>query len=332
MKYMLIAVLTACTVFAADRVVLFEDFTNCGCGPCWNVENQVNAFVDAHLAAGDLAVVRTHVNWPNPSDPIYLANPDEQNARKAVYGVSAVPTFKMDGILTPSAYTLQNAFDTRAAVPTYLDIYVVRNGDDQTGSIGIRLIAEQDLQNQASMRLFSIIVEDNIPGVGYWAGSVFWQAFRDNLTTYPYGDLVTFSAPYPDTLYFEFPYDITPWVTDELHLSTFVQQIGPSTKEIMNAHYAKFMDLQTGIGEGMIPAGPVLSIDSNPCSGSIVARSQLPAGCTGVLSVFDISGRLLYSAAAGGTDTFRVNESGVYLVRLEADNGTQATSRVTVLR
>jgi len=335
MKYVLplaVCLLFTCA-FAADRVVLFEDFTNSGCGPCWSVESQVNSFVNSHLAAGDLATMRVHVNWPASNDPIYLANPTEQNARKAVYGVSSVPTFKMDGILTPSAYTLQNAFNTRAAVPTYLDIHVVRNGDDQTGIIGVRLIAEQDLENQANMRIFSVIVENNVPGAGYWSGSVFEQAFRDNLAAFPYGELVEFTGPYPDTLYFEFDYDITAWVNDELYLTTFVQQIGPSSKEVMNAHWAKFMDLVTGIG-GDDPAfaEPMLLTGPNPCNGAISVTPLLPDGVQGTLSVYDITGRILGSAPAGEQNSFDVDEAGIYFVRLVTDTGAHVTESVTVLR
>lgn len=53
---MLLLLITA-VIHAADRVVLFEDFTNSGCGPCWNIETQVNSFVNSHLAAGDLSAV-----------------------------------------------------------------------------------------------------------------------------------------------------------------------------------------------------------------------------------------------------------------------------------
>jgi hypothetical protein len=328
----LILLLLAGTVPAAERIVLMEDFTNSGCGPCWNVEPQVNAFVNAHLAAGDLAVMRVHVDWPSPNDPIYLANPQEQDARKAVYGVNSVPTFKMDGILTPTAYTLQNAFNSRISVPTYLDIHVVRNGDDETGQVGVRLIAEQDLQAVTNMRLYCVIVEDNVPGAGYWAGSVFEQAFRDNLASFPYGEAVEFEAPYPDTLFFDFDYDITPWVSDELYLATFVQQIGPATKEVMNAHWAKFMDLQTGIGGTSPGELPILVTGPNPTSGSIVVRSALPAGSAGTLTVYDLAGHVVGTATAGGTDTFEPQESGIYFVRLVTDTGTSVTRSVTVLR
>ena len=34
-----------------------------------------------------------------------------------------------------------------------------------------------------------IIVENNVPGAGYWAGTVFEQVFRDNLAAYTYGDI-----------------------------------------------------------------------------------------------------------------------------------------------
>ena len=50
--FVIVALVILATVsMAAQRVVLFEDFTNSGCGPCWSIEPQINAFISANIAA-----------------------------------------------------------------------------------------------------------------------------------------------------------------------------------------------------------------------------------------------------------------------------------------
>ncbi|PIE51570.1 hypothetical protein CSA37_11245 [Candidatus Fermentibacteria bacterium] len=323
------------SLFAADRVVLFEDFTNCGCPPCWSAEPQVNAFVNANLPNGNLAVIRTHVNWPTANDPIYVANPTEQAVRKAQYGVSGVPYFKMDGIVNCSASSLQSSFDSRVSVPAIIDIEVARNGDNTSGTMSIMVVAEEDPQWTVPMMLWPILVEDNIPGVGYWSGSVFEQAFRDNILG-PYGEEINFSGPFPDTLYFDADYEIdSSWDPEELYLATFVQcHYQQSQHEVENAHWAKFTELQTGIEDGQWNGWtePVLSVGPNPSAGTFSITASVPAGTQGTVQVFDISGRTVASGNAGDLNSVTVNEAGVYMVRLTDSNGISVTKSVAVVR
>jgi hypothetical protein len=317
---------------AAERVVLVEDFTNYQCSPCWNLEPTLNAFVESHLAAGDISVIRVHVNWPGPNDPIYLANPTEQNGRKSFYGINGVPTVKFDGVITGTS-NLEGAYNTRAAVPSYLQILVCRNGTEQTGVISIGLVAEQDLGAEATMRLFCTIVEDDVPGSGYWAGSVFEQAFRDNIFGVT-GPVVEFGPTYPDTVYFEAPYNTAGWNTANLQVATFVQEYSSAHKEVMNARYDNFLSLTTGTGEGSgNEGGTAISIDCNPCAGPFSGTVALPSG-TGVLEVYDLSGRLVMSVevADGGGFEGDLTSAGVYLLRLAGSDGTTAAGRLAVLR
>lgn len=337
MRWLLVLTLAlAALAAAADRVVLLEDFTNCGCGPCWSFEPTLNSFVNDHLAAGDLAVIRVHVSWPSGNDPIYLANPTEQNARKSFYGVNAVPWIQFDGVIkaSTSAPGLNNAFNNRIDVPTNLSIFVARNGDDQTGTVSVGLVAEDEIETSAPMRLFATVVEDEVPGTGYWAGDYFYQAFRDNLFGVA-GPVVEFTGPYPDTVYFEAEYDISEWVADNLHLATFVQEYTSSDKEVINARYDKFMDLQTGIEEGwLMPESPQIVLGPNPSSGPITVTPMLPEGATGTVSVYDLYGRRVAAGGAvnGVPEGFDLADSGVYLVRLTTDSGAAVSRTVAVIR
>jgi hypothetical protein len=321
---------------AADRVVLVEDFTNSGCGPCWSFEPTLNAFVNDHLADGDIAVIRVHVSWPSSGDPIYQANPTEQNARKSFYGVNAVPWIQFDGVIkaTVSGAGLESAFSNRIDQPTDLSIFVARNGDDQTGTVSVGLVAEDELATSASIRLFATIVEDEVPGSGYWAGDYFYQAFRDNLFGVA-GPEVEFSGPYPDTVYFEADYDITDWEADNLHLATFVQEYTSTDKEVINARYDTFMDLQTGIEGGwLLPESPQMEVGPNPSSGLVTVTPLLPHGQSGTVSVYDLSGRQVASALAlnGVPESFSIAASGVYVVRLSTESGTSSSRTVAVIR
>ncbi|MBD3369574.1 T9SS type A sorting domain-containing protein [Candidatus Fermentibacteria bacterium] len=319
----------------AERVVLLEDFTNCGCGYCWNFEPTLNSFVNTHLAAGDLSVIRVHVSWPDPSDPIYTANPNQQNARKTFYGVNGVPWVQMDGVIhaQSSASGLQNAFNNRINVPSHLKILLSREGDDQTGTITVGLIAEQDLEEQATLRLFSTVVEDDVPGAGYWSGTYFDQAFRDNLFGVA-GPVVEFSEPYPDTVYLDADYDISAWNSDNLYLATFVQEYSSNYKEVMNAGYDKFMDIGTAVGRSSAPRDYVdLTVSPNPVVVTAQIGVVLPQGGQGTVEVYDVAGRLVQSWSARGSETrcLRIDEPGVYLARLVGERQT-VSRRFVVLR
>ncbi len=332
---LLLLLITASLAPAADRVVIFEDFTNSGCSPCWNIETQINAFVASHIASGTLAVIRTHVNWPSAGDPIYLANPTEQTVRKAQYGVQSVPYLIFDGIQVTAAPSLESHFNNRLNTPAYIDIMVARNGDETSGTVSIRIIAEQEPQWQEGtvMRVWPILVEDNIPGVGYWAGSVFEQAFRDNLLG-PYGEVVEFAAPYPDTIFVDAEYTVAPsWDANSLFLATFLQcTYQQGDHEVPNADWQKFLDIPQGLEDGFTPFGPVLTVTPNPGSGAFTAFSVLPEGSTGTLQVFDLAGRTVLTSPAGEQTGFALAESGVYFVRLLTDTGTSVIRTIAVIR
>jgi len=337
MRYVALVLLAMASCgFCADRVVLVEDFTNCGCGPCWSFEPTLNAFINPHLAAGDISVCRVHTNWPSASDPIYLANPTEQQSRWSFYNVTGVPTVKVDGII--NGYPgIEAAYNTRAAVPCYLAISVARNPDvdPATGNVSIRLIAEQDLGAAATLRVFAILVEDNVPGAGYWASSVFEQAFRDNLFGIP-SPIVEFAEPYPDTVYVSTPYTLNPsWNYDNLYLVTFVQEYAAApNKEVMNANYAKFLDLPTGIEQdpGSPSGSDYLSVES-PSSGMVSISTSMPDDLAGVMQVFDISGRVVACVQACGSQSVSVpvEEAGVYFVKLVPEVGNPCMRSAIVL-
>ncbi len=335
MRFVLAVLALVTLASAADRVVLLENFTNSGCGPCWSIEGQLNQFVADNIASGRLAVIRVHVNWPSAGDPIYTANPTEQNVRKAQYGVSSVPFLIFDGIQVTAAPSLTNHFNSRLNVPAYIDILVARNGDETSGHISIRIIAEQEPQwaEETEMRVWPILVEDQVQGAGHWAGTYFKQAFRDNLLG-PYGGKVEFTGPYPDTIYVDAEYEIAPsWNPDNLFLATFLQcSYQQSDHEVPNADWCRFIDIPQGVGDGMVPQAPSVTLGVNPGTGLIPVAAELPPGVAGTLQLFDITGRMVSSMPAAASGSFSVNEAGVYFVRLTTETGESAVATAVVVR
>ncbi len=335
-KYIVIIVIfiLATVVNAADRVVLLEDFTNCGCGPCWSFEPILNAFISAH--SEDLAVVRPHVSWPSANDPIYVANPAEQNYRKSIYGVNSVPWLQFDGAIKASSSSggLLSAFNTRMAVPCHLEIQVDNYAADGAGTIQITLIAEEAL-GDTNLKVHAILVESKIPGAGYFSSSTFEQAFREELFG-SIGEDVSFGPSYPDTVVTTVDYDTGTWVFEFIHLAVFVQNHASSATEVHNAWYG-FLGAVTGMEEqepeGLNSNEPVILVSPNPSNGSISITSRKLSGGTGVLTIYDTSGRSVASrtVAEDEASQFEIGETGVYFARITS-GGLIATSRIVVVR
>ncbi len=113
----------------AQRKVLFEEFTNNGCGPC----AAVAPFVHDIMVDYDQVLVPVvwHTWWPNPSDPLYLHNPAPINRRVYRYGINGVPMLFLDGeehgiVMPPNTYPYLAGFiDSRMAVSSPLSIDIV---------------------------------------------------------------------------------------------------------------------------------------------------------------------------------------------------------------
>lgn len=317
---------------AAERTVLLEEVVNCGCGFCWMEEEALQTFVSQAFSFGNLAVVRIHCDYPNPYDPIYIANPIEQEVRIARYAVSTQPFIVFDGVVQPVEGDLEAAFAERLLVPSIIDIQVARQGTGSAGSLSIRIIAEEEPQWYCPMMVWPILVEDGIPGVGYWSYSQFDQAFRDNLLGY-FGQQISFQGPFPDTIYVDAPYQIDPsWDTGQLYLATFVQSSYQSIDdEVHNTSWEKFTDIPMGLpGEGSNK--PSLTVTPNPSQGYFQIRTSLPEFSEGTLGVFDLSGRLLFESNEINEAGFTPEESGIYIVTLIIRDYPPVSRRVTILR
>ncbi len=284
------------------------------------------------MTSGDVAPLYMFFNGP-------AANPFN-NCRISIYGVGGTPTVKMDGLAsgyTPSSYPSMIA--SRLADPCYLDIDVSMAGDSTGGTAYVNLTAEQDLGVTGTVKVWCVIVEDNQLAAGTSWGGYNGMTLNWLPVAWPLGavgTVVSFTGPYPQTINLAHSYTLTPSIHTfaNLRVITFVQPVTGTVKEVLNAHYMDLPDA-TGIEDPVDP-GALPEIDlqlwPNPCRGTLSVGSAVPAGSSGVISIFDISGRLVTSFEASTVDHVEITEPGVYLARLVASGGLSESARFTVVR
>ncbi len=79
----------------AKKYVLFEHFTNTGCGPCASQNPVFRKFYEKNTDRAHH--IAFHPWWPSAADPMYLYNKDENKEITQYYGVSGVPDMYANG-------------------------------------------------------------------------------------------------------------------------------------------------------------------------------------------------------------------------------------------
>jgi hypothetical protein len=136
----------------APRVVLMERFTNVGCGPCAPASIREDQFISDH-GVDDLAVIKYHMHWPDPNDPMHIMNAQPQLDRRNWYGVvDYVPFAIVDGLHHsdndqvpgnyPITYSLyQKFYDTRRALLSPFTVEVDGVLGATTGTVSVNVTA-----------------------------------------------------------------------------------------------------------------------------------------------------------------------------------------------
>lgn len=89
---------------AFPKLSLLERFTNAGCAPCASINNSwYNTLTRGMVAEGTISHVIYNVDWPSPSDPMFLLNSGDNNIRRGLYGVNSVPWIQINGANTSTS-------------------------------------------------------------------------------------------------------------------------------------------------------------------------------------------------------------------------------------
>jgi len=84
-----------------SRIVLLEDFANVSCIPCVTSNKIIENLTNEAYGRSKLVAAKFATNFPSPSDPFYLANSEDCDARMSYYTIFFAPTTIIDGIERP---------------------------------------------------------------------------------------------------------------------------------------------------------------------------------------------------------------------------------------
>ena len=145
-----------------ERVLLFECFTNTGCGPCAQQNPALDALISAN--ADHIAAIKYHMSWPSANDPMYLHNTVDNNARKGVYNVNSVPHTVVDGIRfanVPSGLN-QNAVNNWLNITSPYEMRLTYEVDETTGTITVHVMGRVSEAITGSLKLYVGVIEREI--------------------------------------------------------------------------------------------------------------------------------------------------------------------------
>ena len=145
-----------------ERVLLFECFTNTGCGPCASQNPALDALINNN---GDrIAAIKYHMSWPGANDPMYLHNTTDNDARRGVYNVNSVPHTVVDGIRfanVPSGLS-QNAVNNWLAIESPLEMRLSYELDQAAQVITVHVMGRASSDINGSCKLYVGVIEKEI--------------------------------------------------------------------------------------------------------------------------------------------------------------------------
>ena len=308
-------------------------FTNSGCGPCVAVNQALDAYMPSQ--GNEFALMRVHVNWPNPGDIMYTANPEQCSALTATYGVSGVPSFFLDG--SSSGFS-PGIVEGRKLIGTSSVIGLNWNPDSEVLTVVIDHVEPVAPANDWLLRV--VITEDNIHHNGGNGEPIHMQAFR-----YMYPDVD--GTPVPTTTgshQFVIPCPLNPtWVYDELRATVDVQK--GNVGEIMQAASGFLLELETSTPVGDRVATP-FNLDGNypnPFNPSTTIKFSLPGEQVVELDVYALNGRHVATLVRemlpagdhqiiwdGRNDEGAQVASGTYIYRIKSGDFTDTKQMMLV--
>jgi hypothetical protein len=81
---------------SSPRTVLAEYFTNWGCGRCDDTGPAIHELMDV-FSPSELVTIEYHIYGPSSTDPFYLYNEADSDARVDYYSINSVPRLYVDG-------------------------------------------------------------------------------------------------------------------------------------------------------------------------------------------------------------------------------------------
>lgn len=168
-------------VSAQTRMPFVQFFTNVSCTNCPAMRQALDQAM-ATVGRSNIAVVSYENSITNPSDPIYLDNASESDARTSYYNVIADPTLYVDSTIVPQSNStiiqagLQQHMQQTA--PLAITLSGTRNG--RSGNVNVSVSGSAP----GNWKLFAVITESGLIYHGTNGEANHDDVFRTTLTTW----------------------------------------------------------------------------------------------------------------------------------------------------
>lgn len=230
--------LTGSPVVQTPRLVLFEEFTNTSCDPCAEFSPALDKTIYDRM--GQMVAITYHWNFPSASDPFYLVSKDDVLARADYYGVTGVPSLRVNGERV-GAWGYEEYLPlyvdgaSQAAPQMNIDTRAQLSADDVlTVDVALSPLGVTDGTN---LRLFVAAVEERVewdePAAN---GERSWNYVLRKLLSGAEGRALEAELSRVTPYNYAFSWKVENYTDPtELGIVTFVQDI--TTGEVLNAAY-----------------------------------------------------------------------------------------------
>ena len=329
----------------ADRLVLFEEFTNSGCSPCARFAPGADSLLIVRL--GEVVSIKYHSNYPDPRDPFYLNEKENLDIRQQFYNITGVPSVILDGTqISASIPAISNKIDELKTGEQKLSLKIENSVTDGNLSLKVKVTPLKSFDNE-NLRLFVTVIEEEIifetptsNGETEFRGVL--KKFLPDANGYDLGKLTDTTKEYT----YETSWPITGFYNeDQLAIVAFVQDI--ETKEVYETVYAPKQTDQTEAAKVILVQDTPNKICSPYYSAKVLFRNTGSNNMTNANICVDINGSVQKTPWTGDlaylesativTPTFtdfNLNEEGqtnsvkIYVSDI---NGTSAQSAKTEL-
>ena len=313
-----------------SRKVVFHEFTSSTCSYCAQNNPSIDAFVSAR--EDSIVAIKYHMNWPTPgNDPMYLANPAQNNQRRAYYSVNAIPALFIEGFSAAYPFTvpenLSKPYYKRMELGSPYDITVTDAriaGDTIQSTIVVNVLGQLPVGNYR-MRVEAVerkIEYASPPGSN--GEKTFYDVFRKAYDT-TYGAAAPTS---PGTYTYTYKYKReSAWVDSMIYTAVFIQN--DANKEVMGAGKGHFNPVGIQNISTEVPVKFDLSQNyPNPFNPTTNIKFAIAKATFAKIAVYDITGKLVkefnYSNLTPGYYKLDIDmsalSSGVYFYQLKTNS------------
>jgi hypothetical protein len=295
---------------------LLEHFTNSWCGICASRNPAYHGTLTNYQ--DQVHNISIHPSIPYQGCIFYQANPDANNARKDFYNLFGTPRVIVNGTQSNSNPLISNSqLDQYTSQMSNIGIQVTETtGTDRTATVEVFTFGTPPSGN---LKIFAAIVEKEIDYAAPNGESTHYDVLRAFTTANEGDDFTPAQDGEKVTLSYNYSID-SEWDASEIYLLVWVQDI--DSKEVFNSgtRFDEAISSVTGVNQESVLISP------NPASDFL--NISIQNGMLQAIQITDLNGKIVHNAnSLQVTGTYPVSlkdlSKGVYLVRIETNNGIQ---------